>query len=377
MKTAIKVIQKLENAGYEAYMVGGAVRDHLLKKNPHDIDVATNASPLQVKELFDRTVDTGIEHGTVLVLQDGNGIEVTTFRTEGTYSDNRRPDSVEFVQTLEEDLKRRDFTINAMAMDREMKISDPFGGTADLAKKIIRAVGDPDHRFQEDALRMLRAIRFSSQLDFEIDLETLSSINRQAHLIRSIAIERIKSEIDKIMVHAKAYRSMDYLVTTGLADYLPAGSLFEAQWTRFQPGETAANAWAFMLYEHNASIQKIIPYRFSNDEKQLIKKSLEAARLTHWDEWSYYSYTAAQLKIAASLKNIETDIEEKKSQLPIHSKSDIAVNGADLIRWSGMKPGPWLKEWLEKVERMIVFKKLKNDQEIIKDWFMDEYYNHQ
>ena len=377
MKTAIKVIQELENAGFEAYMVGGAVRDYLLKKNPHDIDVATNASPLQVKGLFGRTVDTGIEHGTVLVLQDGKGIEVTTFRTESTYTDNRRPDSVEFVQSLEEDLKRRDFTINAMAMDKRMNITDPFGGAADLKKELIRAVGNPDERFQEDALRMLRAIRFSSQLDFQIDSATLASIQRQAHLIQSIAIERIKSELDKIMVHEKAYRSMDYLVSTGLAGHLPSGFLFKAGWAKFQPGETAASGWAFMLYEHGKGIEAIQPYRLSNDEKHLIKKSVEAALMPQWDEWDYYSYSADQLKSAAALKNIKVDIDERKSQLPIRNKADIAINGADLMRWSGMKQGPWLKEWLEKIERMIVFKKLENDQEIIKDWFMDEYHNHQ
>lgn len=141
-------------------MVGGAVRDFLLGKTPHDIDVASSASPQQVKSLFKRTVDTGIEHGTVLVLVDGEGIEVTTFRTEGSYSDNRRPDSVEFVQSLDEDLKRRDFTINAMAMTETLEIIDPFGGKDDLHNRLIRAVGDPDARFQEDALRMLRGCVF-------------------------------------------------------------------------------------------------------------------------------------------------------------------------------------------------------------------------
>lgn len=377
MKTAINVIRQLENAGFEAYMVGGAVRDYLLDKKPHDIDVATNASPLQVKQLFDRTVDTGIQHGTVLVLQGKEGIEVTTFRTEGTYSDNRRPDSVEFVQSLEEDLRRRDFTINAMAMDKEMKITDPFGGAADLKKALIRAVGNPDERFQEDALRMLRAIRFSGQLDFQIDPATLASIQRQAHLIQSIAVERIKNEMDKILVHEKAYRSLGYLVGTGLTEHLPAGYLFKADWTKFQPGETPVVGWAFMLVEQGKTIDAILPYRFSNDEKQLIKRAVEAVRLPQWDEWVFYSYTAAQLKIAASLKGCKVDVEDRKSQLPIRGKAEIAVNGADLMQWSGQKQGRWIKEWLAKIERMVVYGELGNSKEIIKDWFMHEYHHHQ
>ncbi|MCJ1907384.1 CCA tRNA nucleotidyltransferase [Planococcus ruber] len=377
MKTAIKVIEQLEGAGFEAYMVGGAVRDYLLEKKPHDIDVATNASPEQVKSLFERTVDTGIAHGTVLVLKDGSGIEVTTYRTEGSYSDHRRPDSVEFVQSLEEDLKRRDFTINAMAMDKDMAITDPFGGAQDLAKGLIRAVGNPDERFQEDALRMLRAIRFSGQLDFQIDPSTLASIGHQAHLIKSIAIERIKSEIDKMMLHKKASRSFAYLTDTGLAEHLPSGYLFKADWAKFQVFETAAAGWAFMLFEHAQEIEAILPYRFSNEEKQTIKRALEAARLPEWNEWVFYSYTNAQLAIAALLNGRKVEIAGKKSALPIRSKAEMAVNGSDLMKWSSQKQGPWIKEWIAKIERMIVFGELANDRELIKEWFMHEYRHHQ
>lgn len=377
MKTAIKVIEQLEKAGFEAYMVGGAVRDYLLEKMPHDIDVATNASPEQVKSLFEKTVDTGIEHGTVLVLKDGTGIEVTTYRTEGTYSDNRRPDSVEFVQSLEDDLKRRDFTINAMAMDKKMDITDPFGGAHDLEKGLIRAVGNPDERFKEDALRMLRAIRFSSQLDFQIDPATLTSIGHQAHLIESIAIERIKSEIDKIMLHGKAWRSFNYLTDTGLAQHLPSGYLFKADWTKFQPVDAAVAGWAFMLFENTKDIEEILPYRFSNEEKQTIKRALEAARLSEWNEWIFYSYTAAQLTIAASLQGRKEDIAGRKSKLPIRNKADMAVNGSDLMKWKSQKQGPWIKQWLAQIERMIVFGELANDKELIKDWFMHEYHDHQ
>lgn len=376
MKTAIKVIGILQNAGFEAYMVGGAVRDFLLGKTPHDIDVASSASPQQVKSLFKRTVDTGIEHGTVLVLVDGEGIEVTTFRTEGSYSDNRRPDSVEFVQSLDEDLKRRDFTINAMAMTENLEIIDPFGGKDDLHNRLIRAVGDPDARFQEDALRMLRAVRFSGQLDFIIDRETLDSIQRHAELIKEIAVERVKSEIDKILVNSFTEKSMAYLSDTGLTDFLPAGILFKVDWSLYQTNGKAVFGWIYLLHKSKRPFAEIRDYRFSNDDKRLIQKSLEVASLEFWDQWTFYQYSTEQLEMAARITGKRLDPAEAKEQLPIQTKSDLAASGRELMEWSGSKSGPWLKDWIEKLEKLVVYGELKNDKELIKDWFVNEYHRH-
>lgn len=376
MKTAIKVISILQQAGFQAYMVGGAVRDFLLGKTPQDIDVASSASPQQVKALFKRTVDTGIEHGTVLVLVDGEGIEVTTFRTEGSYSDNRRPDSVEFVQSLEEDLKRRDFTINAMAMTEDLHIIDPFGGKRDLQNQLIRAVGNPDARFQEDALRMLRAVRFSGQLDFIIDRETLNSIQRHAELITTIAVERLKSEIDKILVNSRTGTSMAYLEGTGLTDFLPAGRLFKVDWSDYQSNGKAAFGWIYLLHKNNRQFAEIRDYRFSNEEKRLIEKTLELANLEFWDQWTFYQYSIEQLESAARVTGKWLDPAAAKGQLPIQTKSDLAASGRDLMEWSGSRSGPWLKEWIEKLEKLIVYGELKNDKELIKDWFVNEYHRH-
>ena len=154
---ALPVVQTLTKAGYEAYFVGGSVRDLLLNRHIHDVDIATSAYPEEVKQLFERSIDTGIQHGTVTVLYDDDSYEITTFRTESGYQDYRRPDHVEFVQNLEEDLKRRDFTINALAMDEHGNIHDLFNGLDDLNQGLIKAVGDPEKRFNEDALRMMRA----------------------------------------------------------------------------------------------------------------------------------------------------------------------------------------------------------------------------
>lgn len=376
MKAEIKVISRLKSAGFEAYFVGGAVRDFLLGKDPHDFDVATSAEPEQVKRLFHRTVDTGIQHGTVLVLSGAAKVEVTTFRTEGDYSDNRRPDSVAFVKSLDEDLKRRDFTVNAMAMTETLEIVDLYGGRNDLEAKIIRAVGEPDQRFQEDALRMLRAVRFSGQLDFSIDEMTLASIRRNAGLIRSIAVERIKMEMDKIMANKHAARSIDYLVDSGLVDHLPSGQLFQSDWSGFAPTDDPLSGWLYAIWQKPNGISALSEYKFSNDEKRTIKMSMEAASQIEWDPWTFYKYTPKQLKLAAELTGRNEDWMDKKVDLPIASKSDLAVNGSDIMEWTGEKPGPWLKELLGEIERRIVYRLLDNEKDKIKEWFMHEYHRY-
>ena len=199
-QAAKQVIRQLEEAGFEAVFVGGAVRDALLGRPGNDVDVATSAVPGEVKAVFSKTIDIGIEHGTVLVLDAEEPIEVTTYRTDGEYADHRRPDGVVFVRSLEEDLKRRDFTMNAIAMDADERIIDLYGGQQDIQQKIIRAVGNPSERFAEDALRMLRAVRFSAQLGFTIEQATLAAVKEHAAEISFVARERIAAELEKIWI---------------------------------------------------------------------------------------------------------------------------------------------------------------------------------
>lgn len=206
-KTAMKIpgnveriIRTLNDHGYEAYAVGGCVRDTLLDRKPGDWDITTSARPQEVKELFRRTIDTGIQHGTVTVMMDRTGYEVTTYRIDGEYEDGRHPKQVEFTSSLIEDLKRRDFTINAMAYSHETGIVDEFGGVEDLNAKTIRCVGDPMERFTEDALRILRAIRFSAQLDFTIEEQTWNAIRVIAPNIAKVSKERIQVELTKLLL---------------------------------------------------------------------------------------------------------------------------------------------------------------------------------
>ena len=192
-----QILERLNGAGFEAYVVGGCVRDALLGRQPHDWDVCTSALPQEVIECFsDYTVHpTGIQHGTVLVIQEGEGVEVTTFRTESGYSDHRHPDQVTFVHSVEADLARRDFTINAMAYSPNRGLADPFDGRRDLEKGIIRCVGEPMQRFQEDGLRILRALRFAARYKFSIEAETSRAMNDCRELLNYIAVERIFQEL--------------------------------------------------------------------------------------------------------------------------------------------------------------------------------------
>ena len=198
-KYVIHILNTLERSGYEARLVGGCVRDTLLHRRPNDWDVATAAPPEAVTELFERTVPTGIRHGTVTVLYGGSACEVTTYRVEGAYSDHRRPDSVRFTSRLEEDLSRRDFTVNAMAMDASLTLTDPFGGREDLSRRLIRCVGDARERFTEDALRMLRAVRFAAQLDFALASAALEAIAGCAPLCSALSPERVAAELRAVL----------------------------------------------------------------------------------------------------------------------------------------------------------------------------------
>lgn len=199
---ALTVVQRLEHFGYEAYVVGGCVRDSLLGRTPKDWDVCTNATPQQVLGAFKRfnVIKTGLKHGTVTVMVNHEPVEVTTFRIDGEYTDNRHPDAVTFVSRVEEDLARRDFTINAMAYNPTRGLVDAFGGQQDLAKGLIRCVGEPDARFNEDGLRIMRALRFAARYDFAIERETAFSMRRNRHLLENVSVERILTELKGILV---------------------------------------------------------------------------------------------------------------------------------------------------------------------------------
>lgn len=214
------IIDTFYKNNYEAFMVGGCVRDCLLGIEPKDYDITTSATPDITERLFEKTIPTGIQHGTITVVLNNENLEVTTYRTEGNYVDNRRPEYVNFVSNIKEDLSRRDFTVNSLAYNKEVGLIDYFNGIDDIKNKIIRAVGNPNKRFQEDALRMLRAIRFSCQLGFEIEESTYFAIKENYNLIENISIERIRDELCKILISNDPCRGLSLLKNTGMLEII-------------------------------------------------------------------------------------------------------------------------------------------------------------
>ena len=366
------VLQKIQAAGFEAYFVGGCVRDVLLHQSIHDVDIATSAYPSEIKELFSRTIDIGIEHGTVLVLWHEEQYEVTTFRTESTYQDFRRPDQVTFVRSLAEDLKRRDFTMNALALAENGTIIDLFNGLSDINQKIVRAVGDANERFHEDALRMMRGLRFISQLDFTMAPDTLAAIEKHSQLLSFISIERIRIEWEKLVLGRARNRALRLFLATNCFLYCPQ---FEQQIEGLQkfielPEKQLTEveaAWTLLMDCLDVPERQFVAFfkewKLSNDTIKQIQKTYQGLQFRKhfpWNRWMVYTLgTEVVLRVETLLAyyNLEQSfvaIEELVQLLPIESLKDLQVNGHDLQHTFQKKPGKWLSDTLHFLEKQVV-----------------------
>lgn len=376
-QAAKEVINLIEQAGFEAFIVGGAVRDYYLNKDNHDVDIATSALPEEIKNIFSRTVDVGIEHGTILVLDCGEPIEVTTYRTETTYSDHRRPDAVRFVRNLQEDLKRRDFTMNAMALSKTDEFIDFYNGRVHIDHKVICAVGEPVERFDEDALRMLRAIRFAAQLNFSIEAKTFQAIQLKAATISYIAMERIQQELSKVFTADFAHVGIHYLEQSTLGKYLP-GEFTHQNWLKFH-SDNPQVGWAYFCLLNKQDTSLLSTYRCSNKDKQFAKSVLAALErlrngirpidLLYFEMpilHTAYQFTEWQdEKISVSFE----ELVRQKNSLPIQHVHELAISGKDLLEWSQQKRGPWIKESLDAAIHAVLNDKVQNDKQQLKEWF--------
>lgn len=364
------VLQRLEAAGFEAYFVGGAVRDMLLQKPIHDVDIASAAFPEEVKKQFDKTVDTGIQHGTVMVLDHGLGYEITTFRTESTYTDFRRPDTVTFVRSLSEDLQRRDFTINALAMTYDGKIVDLFDGLADLSAGVIRAVGEAEVRFTEDALRMMRALRFSAQLGFQIAPDTRAALQRLAPNLAKIAVERIRVEFEKLLMGQQAAASLAMAIEDGVVTYLP-GQLdqwqFDAIMTDLEAQQPATIpvVWAHLLTRSTLNESEMTTFmRTWKTSRDLIKMATAVvpvarhiARRDLWTLYQIYDYRDVLMHVLRLIRTddaVIADVDAMFAVLPIHHTRELRVAGGQLIAEQIVQPGPQMGRILKQIERAVV-----------------------
>ncbi|MDR2977019.1 MAG: CCA tRNA nucleotidyltransferase [Streptococcaceae bacterium] len=371
-RSALPILDKISHAGFEVYFVGGSVRDALLRRPIHDVDIATSAYPAEIKQIFKRTIDIGIEHGTVLVLAADGQYEVTTFRTESSYTDFRRPDRVEFVSDLSEDLLRRDFTINAFAMTSDGIIIDKFDGLSDLKTRTLRAVGKAEERFNEDALRVMRGMRFAAELDFNIEEATLTAMSSHAALLRKISIERIFIELDKLLLAENWRKGLFYLNETEAWKYLPGFGKVDAACLidRFQ-FKNSEQAWAWLIIQLKDFDLK--DWKVPNVFAKTVKNIVSAYYEEDWDVAKIYRYgldiaeLADDLKVASGQKIDRLIPIIMDRRLQIHSKSEIVIKGADLIEL-GYPPGPALGRILSDIETNIVNNKLLNKKEEILDY---------
>ena len=368
-KGTIDILKIFNQKGYEAYFVGGCVRDYLLGEDFSDIDITTNALPDEVKKVFRKSIDTGIQHGTVTILVNGDSYEVTTFRTEEDYTNHRSPEKVEFVSNLREDLDRRDFTINAMALDYNGKLFDYHNGDQDLNSKIIRTVNNPNERFYEDALRMLRAFRFSSKLGFEIENNTLNAIKRNAELIKFVSIERIVNEFKKLLAGKGNLRSLELLIDSKLNSYIPFFDEVDA--VQNFSSYSFCQSLYILAKLNNISFEKLRDLKLSNKEIKKIKE-YERINLEFIDniplELILYKYDKDDIHFIIGYFGYYDKKKIDIINLPISSFNDIAITSTEIISIIDKSPGPWIKEVTKKLEEAILLNKIDNTEKNIVDF---------
>ncbi|OLO42542.1 CCA tRNA nucleotidyltransferase [Alkalihalophilus pseudofirmus] len=375
-----KVIQILKHSGHEAYFVGGAVRDYLLQRPVHDIDITTTASVDQIEELFNSTVPIGKEHGTIIVRLEGCSFEVTTFRSVATKE-----------RSLIEDLQKRDFTMNAMAMTDEMELVDPFDFRKDLEDKLIRAVGNGNDRFTEDPLRMLRACRLSSQLNFKIEVKTLHSIMQCRDQIGEVAVERVVSEFEKLLTAPMFSLGLHYLLEVELARFIPIFAnkervLRKLSTLKLSTLQSIEEVWTvFLLVDSNEDPVKYLKLlRKSKQFNQQVIHLYQALQTYKRNGWS--NELIYDLGLERSLKLVrivgflldakhfytEEEIHQWYVELPIQSREDLSINGQSLLQTFQRKQGPWIERFLENAEKAVLTYKVQNNQSEILAWLMKE-----
>ncbi len=362
---AIEFLNKIEDNGYKAYVVGGYVRDYLLGIESYDIDITTNATPKDIKNIFSNVSITrgkreDSNYGSVRVVYKNILFEVTTFRIELDYLDNRHPSSIFYINDLETDLIRRDFTINAICMDKNGKIIDPLEGRKELKKKIIKTISPSDKSFKEDALRILRAIRFSVILGFKLDKDIIDAISKTKLYLKNISYERKKIELDKIFASPHAKDGIELIKKLDLVDSLELTNL-----ERINDYTDLIGIWS-MIDSHC--------YKFTKHEKELIKKVNQVYELNNLDPYILYKYGLYVNILAGINKNIsKKSITEIYNNLSIKSKKDIDINAKDICDILNKEPNEFLNSIYISIEKEIVYNTLKNNKKDIIKYIKKNY----
>lgn len=381
------ILERLMQHGYEAYFVGGSVRDFIMNRPIHDVDITTNATPDEIESLFEHTIPVGKEHGTINVVWNGENYEVTTFRAEAEYVDHRRPTEVYFVRDLYQDVERRDFTMNAIAMDIQYERIDHFEGEHDIEARIIRTVGDANTRFDEDALRILRGLRFKSQLGFTIEDATFEAMAQRMADLEYLSIERIMNELTLLINGAYVAETFPILHSLQLWRYIPYFKDVDVAAMKLNTPLEIESFLAILSYRSNHQAFK--PLKLSNARVRTIQtfvsaiKSVQEINTKVQLQQFVYDFgidVALQInELRETLMNNSIDIpspvifnassiQEIWAQLPIQSRQDLAVDGKLLMQAFQLKGGPWIKDVLRQVERAVIQRQVNNQTEAIIEW---------
>lgn len=359
-KKALEVLNKFYDNGYLAYIVGGYPRDTLLGIKTTDIDICTNAKPMEIIKIFDTDKVSDINYGSVKVIYKNVKFDVTTFRRDIKYENNRKPVKIKYINDLKKDLLRRDFTINTLCIDREGNLVDILNVRKDIDERIIRTVGNPRYRIKEDSLRILRAIRFASILDFKIDSKTKSYIIKYGYLLKSLSCSRRREELDKIFSSKNKEMGRDLIVELGIDKHLGIENLKDIVMC-----DDIIGIWSQLKMRDE--------YPFSKLEKETIFKIREMLEMDI-DSYSVYKYGLYVSSVVGSIKGISyKEINDIYSNLVIYSRKDIKVGGMDIANALKREPGNYLREIFDDIERKIIGLDIDNKYEDIIDYVKKNY----
>lgn len=361
LELALKVLSEINSYGYESYIVGGFVRDYILGIKSKDIDIATNATPKQIKEIFNDICLATEDYGSVKIVKNGILFEITTFRREINYTDHRRPDKIFYVDDLYQDLLRRDFTINSLCMNDAGQIIDLLGGRVDIDNKVIKTIGVPEERFEEDVLRILRAVRFATILGFELDKSVVEGIKKTKHLLRNLSYYRKKSELDRIFSSNNSMKGVKLLLELGLDEEL------ELERLRYVGHvDSSIAVWSIL--------NVVDKYPFSSNEQELIENINEALKLNNLDPMALYKYGLYVNSVAGDIKGIDKkEITESYANLVIHSKKDLDIECSDITEALDKQPDKYLTEIYDDIVYNVLYRRLPNKNKDILKFVVDKY----
>lgn len=357
---AIEVLNIFYSHGYLAYIVGGYPRDMLLGIKTNDIDICTNAKPKEIIDIFDTENVSDTKYGSVRVIYKNCKFDVTTFRKDIKYEDNRRPIKIKYINDLKKDLLRRDFTINTLCIDKDGNLIDKLSVKEDIDKQIIKTVGNPKYRFKEDSLRILRAIRFAGVLDFDIDSKAMDYIKRYGYLLSNLSYSRKKEELSKIFSAKNKEKARRLILDSGIDKYLEIDNLSEIVMC-----DDIIGIWSQLEISDN--------YPFSRVEKEMIKNIRRMIKL-EIDDYTIYKYGLYVSTVVGSIKGISyKSINDKYSKLVIYSKKEIEISGLEIAKCLDSKPGSYISQIMDDIEKEIVMKRLDNNKEEIISYIKSKY----